>query len=234
MSPPLATSRPDTASTCGPRPDAVADADIVVVAVKPHHVIGVLDDVARVLPAEAVVVCIAAGVSTATLAEHVPAGTPIVRVMPNTPALVGMGMSVLSAGPGCPPEAVARAREVLSAVGAVREVAESDQDAVTAVSGSGPAYVFYLAQAMIEAGAELGLDRALARDLTVQTMLGAATMLASATEEPEVLRAHVTSPGGTTAAAVAVLEDADVLATVGRAMRACAERSTELGQSGSH
>ncbi|MGB7982275.1 MAG: pyrroline-5-carboxylate reductase [Candidatus Nanopelagicales bacterium] len=210
--------------------DAVADADIVVVAVKPHHVTGVLDEVAPALPTGAVVVCIAAGVSTGTLAEHVPGGTPVVRVMPNTPALVGMGMSVLSAGPGCPPQAVALAREVLAAVGEVREVVESEQDAVTAVSGSGPAYVFYLAQAMIDNGADLGLDRALARDLTVQTLLGAATMLASCADDPEVLRAHVTSPGGTTAAAVTVLEDAGVRATVGRAMRACAERSAELGR----
>ncbi len=211
-------------------PEAVAHADIVVVAVKPHHVTGVLDEVACALPAGAVVICIAAGVSTGTLAEHLPGGTPIVRVMPNTPALVGKGMSVLSAGPDCSPHAVALAREVLSAVGEVREVVETDQDAVTAVSGSGPAYVFYLAQAMVDAGAELGLDRALARDLTVQTLLGAATMLEASTEEPEVLRAHVTSPGGTTAAAVAVLEDAGVRSTVGQAMRACAERSAELGR----
>ncbi len=214
-----------------PAPQAVADADIVVVAVKPQHVTEVLDAVAPALPAGAVVVCIAAGVGTATLAEHLPAGTPIVRVMPNTPALVGMGMSVLSAGPGCPEQAVEQARAVLASVGAVREVPESDQDAVTAVSGSGPAYVFYLAQAMIEGGVELGLDRALARDLTVQTLLGAATMLAQTQAEPEALRSHVTSPGGTTAAAVGVLEEADVRAAFADAMRACARRSAELGGS---
>ncbi len=213
-----------------PATQAVTGADIVVVAVKPHQVTGLLDEVASALPRGAVVVCIAAGVATSTLAEHLPSGTAVVRVMPNTPALVGEGMSVLSAGPGCPPAAVALAREVLGAVGQVREVPEAVQDAVTAVSGSGPAYGFYLAQAMIDAGAELGLDRALARDLTVQTLLGAATMLVRSEEEPETLRARVTSPGGTTAAAVAVLEDAEVRATVARAMRACAARSAELGR----
>jgi pyrroline-5-carboxylate reductase len=207
---------------------AVADADVVVVAVKPHQVGALLDEVAAHLAAGATVVSLAAGVSTTALAAHLPAGTAIVRVMPNTPALVGAGMSVLSPGAGCPPEAVALAREVLGAVGAVREVPESAQDAVTAVSGSGPAYVFYLAEAMIDAGVLLGLPRPLAHDLTVSTLLGAATMLDRTGEHPTVLRENVTSPGGTTAAAIHALDAAAVRAAVGDAMRACRDRSRQL------
>ncbi len=176
------------------------------------------------------VISLAAGVSTSVLAAHVPLGTAVVRVMPNSPALVGQGMSVLSPAPGCPPESLALAAQVLGAVGEVRSAPESQQDAVTAVSGSGPAYVFYVAEAMIDAGVLLGLPRALARDLTVQTLVGAAAMLRDADEHPAVLRENVTSPGGTTAAALHVLDDAAVRAAFANAMRACRDRSAELGR----
>jgi pyrroline-5-carboxylate reductase len=211
-----------------PAQQAVAEADLVVVAVKPHQVADLLDDVAAHLPAGATVISLAAGVPTSTLAAHLPEGTAIVRVMPNTPALVGEGMSVMSPAAGCPPESVELAREVLGAVGEVREVPESAQDAVTAVSGSGPAYVFYVAEAMIEAGVLLGLPRELAHDLTVQTLLGSATMLDRTGEHPTVLRENVTSPGGTTAAAIHALDDAAVRAAFANAMRACRDRSAEL------
>ena len=214
-----------------PAAQAVADAELVVVAVKPHHVAGALDAVAAALSPGATVVSLAAGVATSTLAAHLPPGTPVVRVMPNTPALVGVGMSVMSPGPGCPPESLELAERILAAVGAVRTVPEAQQDAVTAVSGSGPAYVFYLAEAMIDAGAQLGLPPELARDLTVQTLLGAATMLRDADASPAVLRANVTSPGGTTAAAVQVLDDASVKATFAGAIGAARDRSAELGRS---
>lgn len=214
-----------------PAADAVATADIVVVAVKPHHVPALLDSVAQRLPPECVVVSLAAGVRLETLQGHLPEGTAVVRVMPNTPALIGVGMSVLSPAPGCPELALDLARIVLGAVGEVRVVPESQQDAVTAVSGSGPAYGFYLAEAMIDAGVELGLPRPLAHDLTVQTMLGAATMMRDTGASPTELRENVTSPGGTTAAAVQVLDDAAVKVAVARAMRACADRSAELGTS---
>jgi pyrroline-5-carboxylate reductase len=209
--------------------DAVDGADVVLVAVKPHHVGAVLDEVADRLGAGATVVSIAAGVPTATLAAHLPEGTAVVRVMPNTPALVGQGMAAISPAPGCPPESLELARGVLGAVGEVVVVPESMQDAVTAVSGSGPAYVFLLAEAMIDAGVLLGLPRPLAHDLTVQTLLGAATMLRDSGEHPAVLRENVTSPGGTTAAALHVLEDAAVRAAIANAMRAARDRSAELG-----
>jgi pyrroline-5-carboxylate reductase len=209
---------------------AVEGADLVVVAVKPNDVTAVLDDIAAHLPVGATVVSLAAGLSTERLAAHLPSGTPLVRVMPNTPALVGMGMSVMSPAPGCPPESLALAERVLGSVGEVRTTPEAQQDAVTAVSGSGPAYVFYVAEAMIDAGVMLGLPRSLAHDLTVQTLLGAATMMRDSGEHPTVLRENVTSPGGTTAAALHVLDDAAVKAAFANAMRACRDRSAELGR----
>ena len=211
-------------------PAAVADSAVVVVAVKPHDVAAALEDVSPHLAAGTAVVSLAAGVGTALLAGHVPAGTPVVRVMPNTPALVGEAMSVMSPAADCPAAAVELARQVLDAVGRVEQVPERAQDAVTAVSGSGPAYLFYVAEAMIEAGVQLGLPRPLAHDLTVQTMVGAATMLRDSGEHPSVLRENVTSPGGTTAAALHVLDEAAVRAAFANAMHACAQRSADLSK----
>ncbi len=214
-----------------PAAQAVVGADIVVLAVKPHDATGVLDDVSANLAPGTTVVSLAAGLSTGVLGAHLPAGAALVRVMPNTPALVGMGMSVMSPAPGCPPESLALAERVLGAVGEVRTAPESQQDAVTSVSGSGPAYVFYVAEAMIDAGVMLGLPRPLAHDLTVQTLLGAATMLRDTDEHPTVLRENVTSPGGTTAAAIHELDEAAVKAAFANAMRACRDRSQDLGRS---
>ena len=138
---------------------------------------------------------------TARIEAALPAGTPVVRVMPNTPALVDEGMSVLSAGAHAGEEHLDEAEALLAAVGRVRRVPESQQDAVTALSGSGPAYFFYLVEAMVDAGILLGLPRALAADLIVQTALGAAVMMRDSGEHPVQLREAVTSPGGTTIAA---------------------------------
>ncbi|MGB8020210.1 MAG: pyrroline-5-carboxylate reductase [Candidatus Nanopelagicales bacterium] len=214
-----------------PAIEAVTGADVVVVAVKPSQVAAALDEVSARLAPGATVVSLAAGLPIAELAAHLPAGTPIVRVMPNIPALVGLGMAAVSPGPDCPPESVELAERLLRAVGEVRRVPESAQDAVTAVSGSGPAYVFYVAEAMIDAGVLLGLPRPLARDLAVQTLVGAAVMLRDAGEHPTVLRENVTSPGGTTAAALHVLDEAAVKAAFARAMLACRDRSAELAGS---
>ncbi len=211
-----------------PAAEAVREAGLVVVAVKPHHVVGVLQDIAGSLPAEATVVSIAAGVSLDVLSAHLPDGQPVIRVMPNTPALVGQAMSVMSPAPGCPPHSIDQAHHLLSLIGQVRSVPESQQDAVTAVSGSGPAYVFYVAEAMIEAGVQLGLPRGLAHDLAVQTLVGASAMLQGQTH-PSQLRENVTSPGGTTAAALHELDASAVRAAFARAMAACAKRSAELG-----
>jgi pyrroline-5-carboxylate reductase len=214
-------------AVCG-MTEAVPGADLIVVAVKPHQVPGALDLLRAHVSKGAAVLSLAAGVRLSELGAHLEPGTPVIRVMPNTPALVGSGMSALSAGAGCPESALAMARTVLGAVGKVIEVPETAQDAVTAVSGSGPAYLFYVAEAMIDAGVQLGLTRAVAHELTVQTMVGAAQMLVRGGAHPSVLRENVTSPGGATAAALHRLDEAAVRAAIANAMRACRDRSSEL------
>lgn len=211
-----------------PPAEAVTGAAAVVLVVKPADVPKALDGIAEWFPADAVLVSLAAGVPISTLEAHLPPGTAVVRVMPNTPALVGKGMAAVSPGTACPPAALDLATRILGAVGQVVRVPEALQSAVTAVSGSGPAYVFAVAEAMIDAGVRLGLSRPLATQLSVQTLLGAATMLCETGEHPTVLRENVTSPGGTTAAALHELERASLKFAFAEAMQACARRSDEL------
>ncbi|MGO4958002.1 pyrroline-5-carboxylate reductase [Luteococcus sp. Sow4_B9] len=215
--------------TAAPLAEALAGADVVVVAVKPKDIPAMLHRVASALEPHAVVVSLAAGVSLQTMQHHLPDGAAVVRVMPNTPSLVGQGMSAASPGPFVDEEQLARVREVLSACGQVVVVPEDQQDAVTAVSGSGPAYVFAVAEAMIEAGVQLGLPRDLATTLASQTILGAGTMLVESGTHPSILRENVTSPGGTTARALAVLDQRAVRAAFAEAMQACHDRSREMG-----
>jgi pyrroline-5-carboxylate reductase len=203
-------------------------ADLVVLAVKPDQIVGVCGALAEHLQATTLVVSIAAGISTATLEEALPDGASVVRVMPNTPAFVGQGMSVMSPGSRATDADLDRAQSVLESVGRVLRVPESKQDAVTAVSGSGPAYFFYLVEAMIEAGVQLGLTRDIARELAVQTAHGAGTLMAQSGEHPVVLRENVMSPGGTTATAIRELEAHGVRGAVYAALDACARRSAEL------
>ena len=171
---------------------------------------------------------LAAGITTTYLESRLPAGRPVVRVMPNTPALVDQGMAAISAGAHCDREHLLEAEELLAATGKVLEVPEKLQDAVTAISGSGPAYIFYVVEAMIEAGVVLGMPRSTATELVVQTLYGAATMMKETGQHPTVLREQVTSPGGTTAAALRELDDHKVRAAFITAMEAAANRSREL------
>ena len=152
----------------------------------------------------------------------------MVRVMPNTPALVDQGMAAVSPGRHCDEAHLAEAADLLRSCGKVVEIAEKHQDAVTAISGSGPAYIFYVVEAMIEAGVVLGLPRATSTELVVQTLYGAATMIKETKQHPTVLREQVTSPGGTTAAALRQLDDHKVRAAFITAMEAAAERSHQL------
>jgi pyrroline-5-carboxylate reductase len=210
---------------------AAARARTLLVAVKPQDIgtlLGLLAE--HVDPARHLVVSVAAGVPTRTIEGAMPAGTPVVRVMPNTPALVDEGMSVLSAGAHAGEEHLDEAEALLAAVGRVRRVPEAQQDAVTALSGSGPAYFFYLVEAMVDAGILLGLPRAVAADLIVQTALGAAVMLRDSGEHPVQLREAVTSPGGTTIAAIRELERHGVRAALIAAIEAAHDRSVELGR----
>lgn len=208
--------------------DAVRHAQVVVLVVKPNDVVRLVDEIAPELTTDHLVISVAAGITTATLEEHVPAGVPVVRAMPNTPALVGEGMAAVSAGAAATDDHLATAVDLLGASGRVVTVPEYQQDAVTAVSGSGPAYVFYLAEAMIEAGVHAGLPRDVATELTVQTIYGAATLLRDGADSATELRERVTSPGGTTAAGLRVLDAAAVRAAVLAAVEAARDRSQEL------
>ncbi len=208
--------------------EATRVADVVVLVVKPQDIFAVADAISAELKPDALVVSLAAGVTTASLEARLPVGTPVVRVMPNTPALVDQGMSAVSPGAHCDAEHVAMAVRLMTCVGKVVEVPETQQDAVTAISGSGPAYIFYTVEAMIEAGVGLGLPRRLATELTLQTVYGAATMLRETGEHPVVLRENVTSPAGTTAAALRILEDHKVRAAFLAALEAARNRSVEL------
>ncbi len=201
---------------------------IIVLAVKPQDMSALLSDIGEDIAPQALVISIAAGISTEFLERHLAEGTSVVRAMPNTPALVDQGMSALARGKHCSDEHCAQAEALLATVGKVVTLDEHHLDAVTALSGSGPAYIFYVVEAMIEAGVLLGLPRVTASELVVQTTLGAATMLAETGQHPTVLREQVSSPGGTSVAALRQLEDHKVRAAFMTAIEAAAHRSREL------
>lgn len=209
--------------------NAVAGAETVLLSVKPADVPAVLADLADRIRAGALVVSVCAGVPLATLESGLPAGTPVIRAMPNTPARVGEGITAISPGAHAGADELAVATDVLAAVGRVVTVPETYQDAVTAISGSGPAYVFLIAEALTEGGVHLGLPRDVASQLAVQTLFGSATLLRESGEHPAILRENVTSPGGTTAAALRTLEDHGVRAAFLAAVAAARDRSRELG-----
>ncbi|QNG19814.1 pyrroline-5-carboxylate reductase [Rhodococcus triatomae] len=212
--------------------DAAEGADVIVVAVKPGDVEKATAEIDKAdldSDREQMLVSLAAGVPTVFYEKRLPAGFPVVRVMPNTPMLVGAGMSVIAPGRHVKDEHLELVRGVLGSVGSVATVPESQIDAVTAVSGSGPAYVFLVAEAMIDAAVGLGLPRATASELVTQTIAGSAAMLGGSGESPTELRAAVTSPGGTTAAAVRQLESHGVRKAFFEALEAAKSRSAELG-----
>ncbi|HLI24901.1 MAG TPA: pyrroline-5-carboxylate reductase [Acidimicrobiales bacterium] len=207
-------------------------AEGAVIAVKPSDV----EAACRAMVPQAYrrVLSVAAGVSLASLekwlgALSAPRPPAVVRAMPNTAALVGAGAAAVAAGTGASDDDVTWAEEILGSVGTVVRVAEGQLDAVTGLSGSGPAYVFLLAEALVDAGVLVGLPRPVARSLAVQTLLGAARLLDETGETPEALRAAVTSPGGTTAAGLRALESRAVRAAVLEAVVAASERSRQLG-----
>ncbi|MGI8528000.1 MAG: pyrroline-5-carboxylate reductase [Geodermatophilaceae bacterium] len=210
--------------------DAAAAAQVLLIAVKPQDIASLLEDLAPHVGAHHLIVSVAAGIPTARIERALPAGTPVVRVMPNTPALVDQAMSAISPGTHAEERHLAAAETILASVGKVVRVPEVHQDAVTALSGSGPAYFFFLVEAMIDAGILLGLPRAVAADLIVQTALGAATMLRDSGEHPVQLREAVTSPGGTTIAAIRELERHGVRHALIAAIEAARDRSAQLGR----
>lgn len=227
--------------------DAVENAAFVILAVKPGDIESVITEIAEAAAkaegnsVEQVLVSIVAGVTTGFYESRLPAGFPVIRVMPNAPALVGSGVSALAAGRFAGASQLAEAAQLFESVGGVLTVPESQIDAVTAVSGSGPAYFFLFLEALVDAGVAGGLSRAVANDLAVQTMAGSAAMLLDRLEagrsdtsgRPDTtaaeLRALVTSPGGTTAAGLRELERGGLRATVAAAVEAAKTRSEQLG-----
>jgi pyrroline-5-carboxylate reductase len=210
--------------------EAAKAADTVALVVKPQDMADVLAEIGPHLRPGQLLVSLAAGITTAYVEARIPDGVAVVRVMPNTPALVDEGMAAISAGTHCDEQHLIAAEQLLAATGRVLRVPEKQQDAVTAISGSGPAYLFFVVEAMIEAGVHLGLPRATATELVVQTVVGSAKLLRETGEHPTVLRERVTSPGGTTAAAVRQLENHKVRAAFITAMEAARDRSVALAE----
>jgi pyrroline-5-carboxylate reductase len=212
--------------------EAVGEAEIVVIAVKPQDIEGLLAEIAGAVTAEQTVISIAAAIPTELIERQLSDRVPVVRAMPNTPMTVHEGMAGIAGGAHAAEEHFVRAEDVLGSVGRSVRVDEGYMDAITAVSGSGPAYFALLAESMIEAGILLGLSRDVATDLVVQTMLGTAKLLRDEGMHPVELRETVTSPGGTTIAAIRELEMAGVRAAFLNAIQAAMERSKQLAQGG--
>jgi len=208
---------------------AAKAADTLVLAPKPQDMHRLLDEIAPVVPAGRLVISVAAGITTSFIGGRLSAEVPVVRVMSNTPVLVDEAMSVISAGAFAGEEHLRRAEELLRPVGKVLRIPESQQDAATALSGSGPAYVYYLVESMVDAGILLGMSRSAALEMVTQAVYGAATMLRESGEHPVILREAVTSPGGTTISAIRELEKHGVRAAFLAAIEAARDRGRELG-----
>ncbi|HWK91825.1 MAG TPA: pyrroline-5-carboxylate reductase [Luteimicrobium sp.] len=208
--------------------EAVRGAGVVLVAVKPKDVVALLTEVGGALEPGAVVVSLVAGLPTAAFEAALPTGTPVVRTMPNTPAQIGAGVTAISPGAHATDEHLALVERLLAGTGLVVRVAEKDQDAVSAVSGSGPAYVFYVVDALAEAGVLLGLTRQVALQIATQTVLGAGRLLDETGEHPAILREKVSSPGGTTVRALRRLDAGGVRAAFLDALEAAHARSAEI------
>jgi pyrroline-5-carboxylate reductase len=207
---------------------ACAQADVLVVAVKPQDAAALMADLGPKVSPQLLLVSLCAGLPTSFFDKWLAEGTPVIRVMTNTPALVDEAMTAISAGPHASAAHVAIAEELFRPLGRTIRVPESQQDAVTALSGSGPAYFYFLVEAMTDAGILLGLPRQVAHDLIVQTAIGSAIMLRDSGEHPVTLREAVTSPAGTTISAIRELENHGVRAALLAALEAARDRAREL------
>jgi pyrroline-5-carboxylate reductase len=207
---------------------AVQEADVLAIAVKPQDAGALLEEIRAKVPADKLVISLCAGLPTSFFAARLPDGTPVVRVMTNTPALVDQAMTAISAGPHATAEHLGVAEEMFKPLGSTIRLPESQQDAVTALSGSGPAYFYLLVEAMIDAGILLGLPRQVAHELIVQTAIGSAVMLRDSGEHPVKLREAVTSPAGTTISAIRELENHGVRAALLSALEAARDRAREI------
>lgn len=209
--------------------EAAGLADTLVITVKPQDMAALLDEIAPRVKSDQLVISVAAGITTRFIESKLAADAAVVRVMSNTPVLVDEAMSVISAGSHAGEQHLRRAEELLRPVGKVLRIPESQQDAATALSGSGPAYVYFLVEAMVDAGILLGMPRSTALEMVKQAVYGAATMLRESGEHPVILREAVTSPGGTTISAIRELERHGVRAAFIAAIEAARDRGRELG-----
>jgi pyrroline-5-carboxylate reductase len=208
--------------------EAVKDADVLLLATKPWAIVETLEGVKNALPPSCLVISVAAGVSVSALESATP--NPAIRVMPNTPALVGAGASAFCRGKSATERHAQIAHQLFSAVGVCVEVTEEQMHAVIGVSGSSPAYIYIVIEALTDGGVRMGLPRDVARTLAAQSVLGAAKMVIETGTHPMALKDAVTTPGGTTIAAIDVLETEAVRGTFIKAVRAAAERSKEMSK----
>jgi pyrroline-5-carboxylate reductase len=207
------------------------EAQVVILAVKPADISQVLEEIGAALRPDQTLVSIAAGVRLDSIRKKLgPARLPLIRVMPNTPCLVGAGMSALAPAPGVPREATEQVQAIFASVGETLLVEEELMDAVTGLSGSGPAYVFLVIEALADGGVAAGLPRAAAEKLAAQTVLGAAKLVLESGRHPASLKDAVASPGGTTIAGLAALEEAGLRAALIKAVVVAAARSRQLGE----
>ncbi|MGX1159615.1 pyrroline-5-carboxylate reductase [Arthrobacter sp. SLBN-100] len=201
---------------------------VVILGVKPVGITDLAREISPALSPDTVVVSVAAAVSIAQLEAALPAGQPVIRTMPNTPAKLGRGVVSVSPGSNCTPEQLQKVKGILQGAGTVVEVPEEQVDALSAISGSGPAYAFYLAEAMAAAGEELGLDAELSLLLARETVAGAGFMLAEPGADPAALRKAVTSPNGTTERAIATFDERGIPSIIAAGARAAADRAAEI------
>jgi pyrroline-5-carboxylate reductase len=209
---------------------AVRDADIIILAVKPQNMAEVLEEIAGSLDKGKLIISIAAGISTGFIEEYLKKGARVMRVMPNTPALIGEGAAAIARGLNATDEDFSLTRHIFDAVGITVEVKEELMDAVTGLSGSGPAYGFVIIDALADAGVNMGLGRDIALKLAAQTILGAAKLCLKGDKHPAELRDMVTSPGGTTIAGLQAIEEGKLRATLMAAVQAATLRAKELGR----
>ncbi|KSU78535.1 pyrroline-5-carboxylate reductase [Pseudarthrobacter enclensis] len=207
---------------------AAKGSDVVILGVKPVGIADMAREISPALSPGTVVVSVAAAVSIAQLEAALPPGQPVIRTMPNTPSRLGRGVISVSPGTHCTPEQLQAVKDLMQGAGTVVEVPEEQVDALSAISGSGPAYAFYLAEAMASAGEELGLDRELAVLLARETVAGAGFMLAEPGADPSALRKSVTSPNGTTERAIATFDEQGIPSIIAAGARAAADRAAEI------
>ncbi|MCS1352748.1 pyrroline-5-carboxylate reductase [Mechercharimyces sp. CAU 1602] len=211
--------------------EAVQSADTLILAVKPADISDAIKTWKPYLQEHQRIISVAAGVHTSVIEKALPYRLPVIRVMPNTSSSIGLSATAICKGSWSSARDLQYTEALLTSIGSVIQIEEEQMDAVTALSGSGPAYIYYVAEALTEAGTQVGLDPDVARTLTIQTLLGAAHMLEQADESPETLRKQVTSPGGTTEAGIATLEEKQWKEVLQEAVLRAKQRAQELGHS---